>query len=121
MSHRRNFIFIFFKLREYAKLNSYRFKEVPLFYLWFNDESSDNRTLFYRHLNLFRGNKSDENRVNLVHARSEYMTSLRNARFHYDKQQTEKLNKLRYKNARDYLKLFKNAPNAGRPNVILKL
>ena len=86
---------------------------------WFNDECSDHRTLFYRHLNLFRGNKSDENRVNLVHARSKYKTSLRNARFNYDKEQTEKLNKLRYKNARDYWKLLKSAPNAGRPNIPL--
>ena len=54
-----------------------------------------------------------------MHARSKYKTSLRNARFNYDKQQTEKLNKLRYKNARDYWKLLKSASNAGRPNIPL--
>ena len=54
-----------------------------------------------------------------MHARSKYKTALRNARFNYDKQQTEKLNKLRYKNARDYWKLLKSASNAGRPNIPL--
>ena len=69
---------------------------------WFDNECADNRYLFYRHLNLFRENKSEVNRINLVQARSKYKASLRKARYKYDVQQTEKLNKLRYKNARDY-------------------
>lgn len=86
---------------------------------WFDEECADNRCLFYRHLNLFRGNRCEENRINLVQARSKYKSSLRKARFMYDKQQTEKLNKLLNKNARDYWKLLKSASNSGRANIPL--
>ena len=85
---------------------------------WFDNECADNRYLFYRHLNLFRGNKSEVNR-NLVQARSKYKASLRKARYKYDVQQTEKLNKLRYKNARDYWKLLKSVSTSGRANIPL--
>ena len=86
---------------------------------WFDNECADNRYLFYRHLNLFRGNKSEVNRINLVQARSKYKASLRKARYKYDVQQTEKLNKLRYKNARDYWKLLKSVSTSGRANIPL--
>ena len=86
---------------------------------WFTDECLNNRRLFYRCLNLYRGNKNDENRVDMVRARSKYKTSLRKARLNYDIRQTNKLNELRYKNARDYWKLLKSAANTGRPNIPL--
>ena len=75
---------------------------------WFTEECLTNRQMFYRYLNLYRGNKSDENRVNMVHARSKYKTSLRKARYNYDLRQTIKLNELRYKNAHDYWELLKS-------------
>ena len=84
---------------------------------WFTEECLTNPQMFYRYLNLYRGNKSDENRVNMVHARSKYKTSLRKARFNYELRQTIKLNELRYKNARDYWKFLKSASKTGSANI----
>ena len=69
---------------------------------WFTEDCVSRRYDFYKCLNLFRGDNSDENRQNMVHASSKYKTCLRNARLLYDKSETDKLNKLRYKNAHDY-------------------
>lgn len=86
---------------------------------WFDDECYSKRVVFYRYLNLFRGYKSDENRINMVNARSNYKMSLRKARLRYDIAETNRLNKLRYKNARDYWKLLKSASQTCKTNIPL--
>ena len=86
---------------------------------WFTEECSDYRGTFYMCLDLYRGDKSAENRINLVNARSQYKTCLRRARLAYDKTETDRLNKLRYKNARDYWKLLKSASQSSKSNIPL--
>ena len=48
----------------------------------------------YKCLSLLRGDNSDVNRQNMVHARSKYKSCMRNAKLLYDKLETGKLNKL---------------------------
>ena len=86
---------------------------------WFTEDCASRRYDFYKCLNLFRGDNSDENRQNMVHARSKYKTCLRNSRLLYDKSETDKLNKLRYTNARDYWKLLKRVSQNAKPNIQL--
>lgn len=86
---------------------------------WFDDDCRIKRNEFYYCLNIFRFDKSDVNRVNMVSARSIYKKTLRQARYRYDCKQTKKLNDLRYKNAKDYWKLLKSAANVSQPKISL--
>ena len=75
----------------------------------------------YKCLNLLRGDKSDVNRQNMVHARSKYKSCMRNARLLYDKSESDKLNKLKYKNTHDYWKLLKRVSQSAKPNIQLSM
>jgi hypothetical protein len=44
---------------------------------WFNEECFEKRAVFNQMLNTYRQDKCDENRVNLVRARSNYKTCIR--------------------------------------------
>ena len=86
---------------------------------WFNEDCADLRCPFYTCLNLYRGDNSDENRINMVQARSQYKTRIRKARLAYDKSEIDKLNKLRYQNALDYWKLLKGVSQRPKANIPL--
>ena len=75
----------------------------------FDHFCADKRKQFYHSLNIFRKNKSSENRQQMVMARTEYKNSVRN--FNYNKQQQKsiKLLNARYKNAKEYWKLLKES------------
>ena len=83
---------------------------------WFNEDCADLRCSFYTCLNLYRGDKSDENRIKIVQARSQYKTCIRKARLAYDKSE---IDKLRYQNGRDYWKLLKSALLSPKANIKL--
>lgn len=55
----------------------------------------------------------------MINARSRYKACLRKARYAYDKSETDRLNRLRYKNARDYWKLLKSASHSPKSNIPL--
>ena len=62
---------------------------------------------FYYCLNMYRDDRSDQNRINMVTARTLYKRALRKARFVFDSNETKRLNDLRFKNAKEYWKLLK--------------
>ena len=74
----------------------------------FDNTCSDKRKIFYRCLNTFRKNKSDENRRNMVKARTEYKNTVRK-NFESDRQKSLKLINAKLKNAKEYWKLLKNS------------
>ena len=76
---------------------------------WFNEDCRDARLELYRCLNLFRNDKSEINCKNMTRARSIFKSNVRKAKFTYAKQQTRKLENMRFKNAKEYWKLLKNA------------
>ena len=65
--------------------------------------------MFYRCLNLFRNDKSEINCKNMTRARSIFKSNVRRAKFTHAKQQTRKLENLKFKSAKEYWKLLKNA------------
>ena len=72
---------------------------------WFSDGSREKRSLFYRHLNIYRKNKHDcVLRRNMVNARSEYKKVLRHCRQEHRKSQTEKFVNYQTENANFFVK-----------------
>ena len=69
---------------------------------WFTSECEEKRRSFYSALNLYRNEKSELNRKDMVSKRSEYKCCIRKARFDYDRHETQKLLAAREKNAKLY-------------------
>ena len=86
---------------------------------WYNEDCKLKRNYFYNCLNNYRSNKQDENcRENMVQARSEYKKVLRQSRYAYRKLEIQKLEKARYKNAKDYWKLLKKVCSSNAPKTL---
>ena len=86
---------------------------------WYDNECKRSKRDFNTHLNNFRKADSDQNRENLVQSRSYYKKLTRRKKYQYGIIQTEKLEKLRYKNAKEYWKLLKSSTNNNnkKPNI----
>ena len=65
-------------------------------------------------LNEYRLNKTEENRKNMIKARSEYKSTLRKRKLSFDQAETEKLERLKFTNAKEYWKVLQtfNTSNA---------
>ena len=75
---------------------------------WYDDECKMFQSDFYKYLNCYRKDKFDDNRENMVRARSKYKSLIRSKKYNYEQQQTRKLENLRSKNAKEYWKLLKS-------------
>ena len=73
---------------------------------WFDKGCHAKRKDFYNLLNVYRNDKTDENRQNMIHvqARTEYTCKgcIKKAKYAFHKLQTNKLENARVKNAREY-------------------
>ena len=78
---------------------------------WFDDDCHRARKTYYEELNKFRDRKTADNQRSLVNARTNFKTVLRQKRFAYDKQKTDRLIVSKNKNAKEYWKLLKQAAN----------
>ena len=86
---------------------------------WYNEDCKLKRNHFYNCLSNYRSNKHDVNcRENMVQARSEYKKVLRKSRYAHRKLETQKLEKARYENAKDYWKLLKNLCSSNAPKTL---
>ena len=76
----------------------------------FNDDQAcnDKRKSYYRALNRFRHDHSDDNRNNMIAARSEYKKEVRRFNFFEDQKKTSKLMNAKVKNAKEYWRLLKS-------------
>ena len=90
-------------------------KEQP----WYNDECKEKKFTFLYMLDKFRDNKTDENRKNMVKARSEYKKLIRKCRYNYDKGQTNKFLCAKYTNAKLYWNMLKELSNVKPANIPL--
>ena len=90
-------------------------KEQP----WYNDECKEKKFTFLYMLDKFRDNKTDENRKNMVKARSEYKKLIRKCRYNYDKGQTNKFLSAKYTNAKLYWNMLKELSNVKPANIPL--
>ena len=70
-------------------------------------------------LDKYRVSKTDANRKGMVKARSEYKSLIRKCRYEYDKEQTSCFVNAKYKNARLYWNLLKDAGGVRSPAIPL--
>lgn len=86
---------------------------------WYTDKCDEKKFYFYQMLNKYRKLKSDENRVNMVKARSEYKSLLRKCRYEYDKKKTARFENAKFKNAKLYWNLLKESAGMKSANIPL--
>ena len=77
------------------------------------------RHYFTYFLNKYRALKTDENRRKMVKARSDYKTFIRKCRYNYDKEKTSRFVNAKYKNAKLYWNLLKDAAGIKSSNIQL--
>ena len=86
---------------------------------WYTDECREKQFYFHKMLQKFRERKNDENRVNMVKARSEYQSVLRKCKYEYDKKRTERFIYAKFKNAKLYWNLLKSTAGIKPANIPL--
>ena len=86
---------------------------------WFTTECYDKRCSFYRMLNIYRNSKSEENRINMVKARTEYKKLTLRCRLEYEAIKTKQLTEARFKNAKLYWKMLKECAGVRKSNITL--
>ena len=84
---------------------------------WYNEECKENKNIFLFMLNKYRSSKTDENRKNMVKARSNYKSVLRKSRFRYDKERTKKFVDAKFKNAKMYWNMLKELAYVKPANI----
>ena len=75
----------------------------------YNENCENKKLLFLNRLNVYRNNPNDENRQEMVNSRSSFKKSVREFRLDCRKRKTQYLLDNKYKNAKEYWKLLKNA------------
>ena len=85
---------------------------------WFDDECLKFRNDFYTALNVFRSEKNLSNQKKLVDARANFKRVIRQKRYNYNREKTNNLISLKYKNAKQYWKLLKQAANLNDKHTI---
>jgi hypothetical protein len=83
-----------------------------------NDMCTEARRDYYYYLNVYRKNKSDLNRCNMVRARTLYKNSVRNFNITRAQENTKSLISARFKNAKLYWKLLKEGVVTNKPTKI---
>ena len=77
----------------------------------YNEECEYKKIVFLNLLNKYRAEKSDTNRMNMVRAKSDFKAEVRKFKFEQDKAKTKRLVDAKYRNAKEYWKLLKDAAN----------
>ena len=86
---------------------------------WYTEECNERKHYFLYLLNKYRGSKTDENRINMVRARSSYKMLLRKWRYEYDREKTNKFVYVRNKNAKLYWNMLKELSHVKPANIPL--
>ena len=86
---------------------------------WYNEACHDKKYCFLHMLEKYRQSKTDENRINMVRARSEYKTIIRKCKYEYDREKTNKFVKSNNKNAKQYWNMLKELAHVKPANIAL--
>lgn len=86
---------------------------------WYNDACHEKKYCFLHMLDKYRHLKTDENRVNMVKARSEYKSVLRKSKYEYDREKTNKFVSSKNKNAKQYWNMLKELAHVKPANIAL--
>ena len=85
----------------------------------FNDECQEKKDCFLYMLDKYRQSKSDDNRKNMVTARSEYKSLIRRCRYKFDREKTDKFILSKNKNAKQYWNMLKQLAHVKPANIPL--
>ena len=85
---------------------------------WFDDDCRQARSIFYKELNNYRRDRNSVNQGNLVKARSHFKRTIRQKRYIFEKEKTNKLIVVKHKNAKEYWKLLKQASNTSNKTSV---
>lgn len=85
--------------------------------LWMSEECLQLRETFFAKLNIYRASKTDENRINMVQARSLYTNMARRCRRDYDKLNLERLVEKQDKDAKEFWKLLSKKSKSETPKL----
>ena len=88
---------------------------------WFNTDCFEKRSLFYNALNVYRKNKTDENRRKMVSARSQYKSFVRKCKFNHDYSRTKKLSDAKFRNAKLYWQMLKESACMNKSKLSLSV
>ena len=77
----------------------------------FNEECEYKKLVFLDMLNKYRKDSIDTNRINMVKARTDFKMTVRKFKSELEKAKTKRLIDAKYKNAKEYWKLLKDAAN----------
>ena len=86
---------------------------------WYTDECQERKNYFLHMLDKYRNLKNDENRINMVRARTNYKTFIRKCRYEYDREKTKKFCDSNYINARLYWSMLKELSHIKPANIAL--
>ena len=107
---------IFKKTKQGPPCNNFSFKkENP----WYTEECNEKKHYFLYLLNKYRESKTDEKRVNMVKARSDYKMLLRKCWYEYDREKTNKFVSAKNKNAKLYWNMLKELSHVKPANIPL--
>ena len=107
---------IFKKTKQGPPCNDFSFKkENP----WYTEECNEKKHYFLYLLNKYRESKTDEKRVNMVKARSDYKMLLKKCRYEYDREKTNKFVSAKNKNAKLYWNMLKELSHVKPANIPL--
>ena len=86
---------------------------------WYTDECHEKKHFFLYLLDKYRESKTDENRVNMVRARSDYKILLRKCRYEFDREKNKKFVSAKTKNAKLYWNMLKEFSHVKPANIPL--
>ena len=86
---------------------------------WYTDECHKSKLYFLQMLDKYRESKTDNNRVNMVNARSVYKYVIRKSKTEYDRNKTKTFTEAKYKNAKLYWRMLKESANIKSNNIPL--
>lgn len=89
--------------------------------LWYDDECREKKFYFLHMLDKYRSSKTDENRVNMVRARSNYKTLIRQRRIEFDMEKTNRFVSAKNKDAKMYWNMLKELAYVKPANIPLSL
>ena len=78
---------------------------------YFDIEYKQLKRNYYLCLNCYRNNDCNDTRIAMIHARSEYKSTLRKKKFVYYKNETKRLEMARLSDANEYWKMLKGSTN----------
>jgi hypothetical protein len=84
---------------------------------YYTQSCKEKRNAFFESLNMYRRSGTDNNRVQMIHARKLFKAEARTCRLNYSRENTRRLVEAKSNNAKLYWKLLKSRNRESTPNI----